>query len=153
MTDIPKKTGLYIGPELHDLLAAHTEAGRSISSTINSIADRYQETIRRSMPKLTLGEWCLIFDSLNGYQSRPAVNAVGGITLNVLDSVELDHLDEKWDVDGHALVKKLRAMSWPQLLSILDASERWWAENHGEGKPIKESVPAIVGKHNVTDNA
>ncbi len=151
MTDIPKKTGLYIGPELRDLLAAHTAAGRSISGTVNTVADRYQETVRRSMPRLSLGEWCLIFDSLNGYFASPASTAVGGIALNVSDAVELDRLDEKWDVDGRALVDKLRAMSWPQLLSILDASERWWIENDGKSTDIDESVRAAVGENNVTN--
>ncbi len=150
MTDIPKKTGLYIGPELHDLLADHTAAGRSISSTINTIADRYQETVRRSMPRFSLGEWCLIFDSLNGYFARPASTAVGGIAINVSDGVELDRLDEKWDVDGRALVEKLRSMSWPQLLAILDASERWWAATNENTATVDESIPAIVGEHNVS---
>lgn len=44
----------------------------------------------------------------------------------IADAVSLDRLDEKWEIDGAALVEKIRASGILGQTALIDASERWW---------------------------
>jgi hypothetical protein len=137
-----RKKSIWVGEALERALAERVEerATGSTSSIINCIADRYCETVRRSTPDLTQDEWMLIFDSLNGVVLTDSAQSVAGLWGGIEDSIELDGLDEKWSVDGQALVEKLRALDYPQQVAIADTAERYWAKfgtgtgavDHGE---------------------
>lgn len=143
-----KRKSIYIGDALQRLLEAHVgdESGfRSTSGIINAVADRYSEVVRRSMPRFTVNEWCLIWDALNGvWMQEPASLAVSGVPLNVSDSIQLNRYDKKWEVDGDALMRKISDLPFCGLLAIVDAAERFWARDDWP-QDHAEMVSAVVG--------
>ncbi len=48
-------------------------------------------------------------------------------------------VDEKWEVDGKALVEKLRGLSDTQALALIDAAERFWNER-GDGQETETTA-------------
>ena len=53
----------------------------------------------------------------------------------IADAIELDALDRKWEVDGPALLVKLRALTFSQEVALLEQIEAWWArsrQDHGQ---------------------
>ncbi|MFY9604024.1 MAG: hypothetical protein WAR00_05190, partial [bacterium] len=56
-------------------------------------------------------------------------------------------LDKKWQVDGKALVKKLKALSHVQALALVDAAERFWQANTGTntGTADDEDIKKFFG--------
>ena len=136
MTEKPKKKtrgenriSIYPSPSIHELLTAHRKGEgakvENLSLLMGTAVARYLETVRRSTPILSGREWCLIFDSLNG-GVRDDPFLVPDLAHGISDSISLDHLDEKWGVDGAALLNKLQEMAYPQLMVICEQSERFW---------------------------
>ena len=147
-----KKRSLYIGPELNDYIHHHSKKIGSVSGCVNVLADRYQEIVKRCTPKLTLGEWCLIFDSLNGYMSSQSSSiAIQGIEWNIRDSIAMEKLDKKWKVNGDELMKKIVNFDAAKRVAIIDAAEKWWGAVDGTHTDMDESIKQVVGKHNVID--
>ena len=150
-----KRTSIYIGSELTRLLNGRSDANsglRSTSGVLNAVADRYLEIVRRSLPTLTEGEWCLIWDSLNGVWAQDNAGLyVPGIIMGVSDSISLDALDQKWSVDGKALLSKLHEMSFCNLVAIVDSAELFWADNAAEDENISDVVRRIVGEQHVQE--
>ena len=132
----PKRYSIYSSPALEAALSSRIDptAGddgggfRSRSSLISAIADRYAEICRRESPLLSLNEWLMIFDSLNGcWMLEPASLAANGIALEVSDAATLNATDEKWGVpDGKDLARRIDALSFGAKVAILDAAERFW---------------------------
>jgi hypothetical protein len=58
------------------------------------------------------------------------------------DGITLEDLAEKWEVDGSALVEKLKGYSDIQCLAICDAAERFW-ETADENRSIPETVREV----------
>ena len=149
-----KRIAIYVGEALLRFLDNHgseEKLGRSRSALINGMADRYQEVIRRSMPTLSANEWCLIWDALNGiWMGEPASLSVFSVPMEAADHIKLNGADEKWEIDGPALVKRLADMGWPELLAIVDATERFWATDFPEETGRYDMVTSIVGQGAVT---
>ena len=87
----------------------------------------------RLVGQFSAGELALIADSSNG--TRWDAYSVPLLYANVEDGLD-DGLAEKWEVEGAALVAKLRALSYIEAAAIVDAVERWWA--HEPRPPFAE---------------
>lgn len=150
-----KRITIYKGDALERLLSARATndaAFRSASGVLNAVADRYLEAVRRATPRLTQGEWCLLWDSLNGvWMADNAGMYVMSVTQGVSDSITLDGLDRKWSVDGSALVGKLAGMSYCELMAVVDSAERFWARDANADADLGETVRAIVGAAAIAD--
>ena len=120
-----RKTSIYLREELEEKLKVR---GKETSSLINRDLERLYSLYQRSLRQvqLTPAEACLIVDSQNGtlHDARSAPMLWGGIE----DSINLDGLAEKWEIDGPALVEKLKQLNDLQCMSIIDAAERFWEE-------------------------
>lgn len=96
---------------------------------------RYRELLRLALQEvsLTRGEACLCCDANNGIGS---MDLLGGgeqtewrwWPANVEDAIRLNRGDQKWGVDGPALVAKIRSMTPVQLCAVADAMERFWRQ-------------------------
>lgn len=96
------------------------------SSGVEEILNRYKELIaieKRNLG-LTKNEAMLIVDSLNATIKDMMV--IHGLEYNIEDGIHYEGLDEKWEVDGKALVEKLKSMNNLQRLAILDCVEYYW---------------------------
>jgi hypothetical protein len=90
--------------------------------------DRYRDVLARSLPKFSVGEACLLCDICNGWFVTTASYCL--IWMEVEDGIELDGLDEKWEVDSPGFVDRLKALTPAENIAVIDAIERWF-----EGTP------------------
>lgn len=128
----PAPLSVYRHPEILAALEARaTDADVSASEWVRRIVVRYEEMVRRSRPELDERQWNLIRDALNGIlildQWSPAY-----VSAEIEDAIALNRLDLKWEVDGPALLARLRALTYPQLVAIVDDAERFWANSTRE---------------------
>lgn len=123
-----KKSGVYIGSELEAAIGP-LDNSISVSHRINRLGDRYREIMRRTQieKKLTEAEWNLMRDSLNGTINEPA-SQITRLWHGIEDSIKLDGLAQKWDVDGDALLSKLRDLTYVEEVAAVEFVERWWIE-------------------------
>jgi hypothetical protein len=97
------------------------------SSVIAKSLDRYFYAIaaaRRGLrSRFNSAEQGLILDVANGalFASPCAI----GFLEHEVAAALVDGAAEKWQVDGPALMKKLKALSYVEKLALIDAVERW----------------------------
>lgn len=157
MTKKPRRKSIYVGKALQALLDTHNASDeeaalRSTSALINAVADRYTHITRHSRPLLSVNEWLLVFDALNGvWLSDNASLSLAGVAFGVADAIQLDQIDRKWSVDGPALVDQLRSLSTCELLAVVDAAEQFWSGRFDRGE-YPEIVAAIVGNVKPAEN-
>lgn len=89
---------------------------------------RYRNLLARALRDITFtrGEACLICDALNG--TAIFEQEYMFIAAEIEDSIRLNGTDEKWSVDGPALLGKLSKASATTLCAIADAAERFWQD-------------------------
>lgn len=106
---------------------ANNGGGRGMSHRLAQIADRYQEILRRAAPPaLSDGEMNALRDACNGTLHEPAALIRGSLWIGIEDSLP-DGLAEKWQIDGAALVEKLRGLTYPQEVALVEQIEAYWA--------------------------
>ena len=109
-------------------LEEHADNGQSVHMAAREAVECYAIVLEQELRRLDLTEpeASLIVDALNGCMTEP--HTVGLVWANVADAVSLDHLDRKWDVDGPALVQKVRSMTPCQAAALADAVARFWKD-------------------------
>jgi len=117
----------------------------SRSSVINRDLDRLYTLYSRALRRigLTIDEACLIVDVLNGTirDTRSALM----FSFGVKDAIELDGLDEKWNVDGRALIEKLSTLDEISCMAVVDAAERYWYGEKYRTMDVREGVKEVFG--------
>ena len=90
---------------------------------------RYYEALRHARATLRTvfkaNEVALILDVLNGPRLDDPYH-VAWITAEIEDGIRLNRLDEKWQVNGAALLDILAGLSYVEKCALADAAERWW---------------------------
>lgn len=115
--------------------------------------DRYYAILAAELRGVHLSEpeAMLLIDSLQGVLHELPESAPTMLWAGVDDSIRLDGLDAKWDVDGPALVATLRALSPAQAMAVIDAVERWWviagaaAAGEGDVPAERDQRARVVG--------
>jgi uncharacterized protein (DUF885 family) len=143
------KFSISLQPDVAEKIQARRERfeAKSIerSVVINKSLDRYffilDQARRRLAELLTDGEIGLILDVLNGTLFAEPFS-IQLVPAEIEDSFP-DGYTQKWKVDGPALVMKLRGLSYAELVSLVDAVERWWnrvsaGEQPGHGEALKK---------------
>jgi len=124
----PRTVSIYLRPELEaELEARGDNRNHIIHRDLERLYTLYRLALREV--KLTLPEAWFIVDMLNG--TIMDANTAGLLWASAEDACAMDGLDKKWQVDGKALVKKLKALSHVQALALTDAAERFWQANTG----------------------
>ncbi|NLC57471.1 MAG: hypothetical protein GX774_11590 [Armatimonadetes bacterium] len=97
------------------------------SATIAKSLDRYfyaLNSARRDLrERFSAAEQGLLIDVMNGALFASPC-AIGFLEHEVADAL-IDGAAERWHVDGPALMKKLKALSYCEKLALIDAAERW----------------------------
>lgn len=158
-----KRYSIYASAVLDRALAERIgedgeEGLRSRSATLTYMADRYAEICRRSLPLLTLNEWLLICDAMNGTASWDyPLGAATGLAHNVHDGCDMNGLGDKWAVaDWRGLVSRLADLPFASQIAVVDAAERFWATDaqpsnasHDDEHPFahwRATIRRLVGK-------
>lgn len=101
----------------------------------------YKHTLRELKGKFTDGELKLMIDVFNSTALTP-IMAGQQLDLQVLDGMELDGLDQKWEVDKAELMAKVNALTIFQAACLeIWANGFWCAEKSDVEKP------GSIGKH------
>jgi hypothetical protein len=84
--------------------------------------------LERVRQVLTSDEAKVILEVQNGAAvlGHPAIWIKGGLALNVQDGIELNKLDEKWDVDGEDLLRKIQRLGSGEIAALLDWCRTMW---------------------------
>lgn len=95
------------------------------------------------VPRLSAAEGLLIADALSGTACLPHDASL--LWSDVQDAIELDRLDEEWDVDGPALVAKLRAASELESRVLLERlhAATLLSERHATTPSLEESLRLV----------
>ena len=105
-------------------LQERSELGKSPSLIAEEMIDCHLYLLQRSLPTFSENEAMLLVDAMNGCILD--YHTSGLLWANIADAVDSDHLDEKWHVDGKALVEQLRALTPFEQWAIYDAIQRAW---------------------------
>lgn len=123
-----KRTSTYLSDRTVDILDAAMGDAGSLSGEINKAIDRYNEVVRRHRgveKQFSEAELNALRDVANGWWAEPAATIAGGLALELEDSLP-DGIAAKWEIDGEALLVKLRALSYADQLALVAGIEAWW---------------------------
>ncbi len=125
--------------------------GGENAETVRTLAERYLYALQQELRavSLTEAEALLILDAANGTLWEP--HSAGLLWAEVDDSLA-DGLAEKWDVDGPALVAKLKALTYTQSLAVVDACEVW-GRQYSQNEDRKMTLHAVGLVHYVSGEA
>jgi hypothetical protein len=139
-----KKTAPRIADKTFDFL---TTVFPTVNAGLEYLADAfpglYGRTIRDTLPKFDRAELMLIIDVFNGTMLTSGL-AGQHLALNVADGIDLDKLDEKWELDRAGIMDKLAALSpFESCCLELWANGFWYAgADHSEKPGIEVYVEA-----------
>lgn len=128
-----KPISITIEPEVLDWL---DERGDNRSEGVTRDLTRYYRLLAEARTtlrdKISPAELSAIIDVQNGHWYAKKLHA-DEIWANVEDGCRLDGLAAKWDIDGPALVEKLKTLDLSCVHALSDATERFWqAVGHGD---------------------
>lgn len=102
-----------------------------LGSTARRDLERYYQVVRDELRQLQLTqrEVLLVLDAMNGVIVDPPQMYRSTLLLDVADHIRLNAADEKWDIDGEGLIRRLESLSPGTLISLVDLAERFWARS------------------------
>ena len=114
--------------------APNREAASGRSGQIASDLARYYEALARARKALrsqfSTPELSAILDVCNG--TVYGAHSIPWLYASMQDALE-DGIAAKWQIDGPALVAKLRALSYIDAAALVDAAERAWRNLGDDG--------------------
>lgn len=110
---------------LQNDIAERIEPGKSAGLIGQRDLTRYYEALDIHRSQFSLAEAMLLADALNGCLFSDLVS-IQLVWASIDDAIKEDQLDQKWGVDGPAVVQQLRDMTYIQKLAVVDAIERAW---------------------------
>jgi hypothetical protein len=112
--------------------------------TLDAFPALYRRTLHDLKGKFSRGELCLMIDVFNATALTPQL-AGQQIGANVADGIELDHLDEKWEIDGDALNAKIDALTIFEASCLeIWANGFWYRSNPEEPLDIETWVKQLL---------
>jgi len=138
-----KKT-IYLSDQVEQVLGNPD----SLSGRISSIVLRYGEIMRLECPELSVNEWMMICDILNGTildcDNRDA-DPARFLWADIAESGQLDGMAAKWEIDTESLSQRVRDMSHSQRCAIIEIVTRFWTGEHtGEYAELLGKIGAKI---------
>lgn len=111
---------------------------------LESFPAMYRATLARELKgRFTTGELSLIIDNTNGLMLMPEL-AGQHLVLNISDAIAIEHLDERWSIDGETLVGKLQSLSLFQIAVLELWARGFWVQHTNSQHPI--TIEAYVSQ-------
>ena len=130
---------------LYRLLALRGEE-HNFSQMIDTAVDRYLITIANSLPNFADAEWCLIFDALKATYVSHEISLLA-IGDEVLEAIEYEGLDTKWEVDGDRLKEKLTGLTYAEQQAMGEMVETFRIFRQMGGHDSYSAVIADIKTH------
>lgn len=119
---------VYLSDQALEIIGPDPE---SLAGRINSIIIRYGEVARRHCPSFSVGEWCAIFDTLNGTWLMAEHGNTDPARYLWAEVSDNEGIGDKWSINQTALVERLRGMSYAENIAIIEAVTRFWQDDSG----------------------
>lgn len=118
-----KRTSIYLNPPLEEAL----KGADSTSGRLGQICDRYTETNRRARiaQRFSEAELNAFRDCCNGTIFGPAQLIDGAVLANFEDSLQ-DGIAGKWGIDAPTTIAKLRELTYPDQVALVEDIEAFW---------------------------
>ena len=141
-----KKSTIHIPATIVEAIDLDGDAGESLSGRIALIVERYRQIVADHAPELSRNEWMACMDVMNGmFTGMGDPIAAKFIWASVDDACSMEGLADKWEIDGAALVKKLRALDTAGAISVAEVGRRFWSRASGKsGDQALDLALAIV---------
>lgn len=127
-------------PDVFKEVSSRVRGSRDRSATIARDLNRLYDLYKLALlgVQLTTAEACLVCDALNG--TWMDVGSADTLWAEVADGIRLNGLDQKWGVDGEALIAKLKGLDRLTCLALVDAAERFWVVAPTSGEDTRALV-------------
>jgi hypothetical protein len=133
MSTKSQRSTIHIPAPIVEALDLDKDAGESLSGRIALIVERYRQIISDHCPELSRNEWMACMDVMNGmFTGMGEPTAVKFLWASVDDACSMEGLAEKWEIDGPALVKKLRALDTAGAIAVAEIGRRFWSRASGK---------------------
>jgi len=138
-----------IAPKIEDSSAEFiAENFRSLNSgcryVLDSFKSLHQRTLHEIAGRFTRGELMLMIDCFNATALTAGI-AGQHLELNCSDAIDLDNMDQKWEIDGGALKQKLSELTIYEAACLeIWANGFWYGGPGSEGRDIEEYVAALT---------
>ena len=117
--------------QLKQAIATRTDG--SIGAIAERDLTRYYLLLAHELKRLKLSsnEAMFFCDLLNGTLSDFHINPANMLLIDALDGIDMDKLDQKWELDK-GLLAKISEFNILQAAAIIDGVERFWMRSHEE---------------------
>ena len=109
-------------------LNPQTEPSEILTDTVA----RYLALIRRSLPDLSVPEWCCVVDALGKGWEGSEVRVLR-VDAEVSAAMDERDLDRQWSVDGQRLRHRLSQLPFEGKQAVGEVTEMFWMANRDEG--------------------
>lgn len=139
----PPTTRTPISITIEPALLTQLDArGENRSQQVTQDLGRYYRLLADARTRLRAilarAELCAIIDIQNGHRYSAPLYA-DEILANVEDGCRLEGFDQKWEIDGPGLAKKLKTLDLLAVHALADATQRFW---HAVGVGDERRDPA-----------
>ena len=115
-----KRPSVYLTDQSLRFLEAR---GESLSGAINQTVDRYEQVIKQvDLPKFTETEINILLNATSGVLYQPA-EMIAGLWQGIEDDL-IDDLTGSIDAADMALIEKLKKLTYPQEVALLERLEQ-----------------------------
>jgi hypothetical protein len=138
-----------------ELQAALLERGENPIAIELRDLKRYYSLLNYHLLELTLcpSEVHLVCDALKDYRVEDDSEQARVVWKQVAAAMQRDQLDQKWKIDGSALIRKLQALNHLQFIALVDAVERFWIREKSNLHETKEAKLSRIGLIRCCDSA
>jgi hypothetical protein len=129
------------------LKAALLQRGENTSAVGLRDLNRYYVLLNYHLLELTLtaGEANLICEALKDYQFEDDSEQAKAIWKRVDAAIQQEHLDQKWNVNREAFVRKLQGLTHLQAVALVDGVEQYWVrEQLNLHEPLETKLSRVA---------
>jgi hypothetical protein len=111
--------------------------------------DVWKQAYRHSLVSMkglfTAGELCLFIDTHNGLMLSAHHYNSNTLAAGTSDSIALDGMDRKWEIDAGQILDKIRALTPMQALCLeIWATGFWYGQEPAEDRDIQEYIKTLL---------
>jgi len=146
-----QKTSIYLTDRTIDIINDYPNYAMPIgtqkleykvSEMVNSLHSTSIQTRLELKNYFTVNEAAVLCDIHNGYINPSYEISKQLLILNFIDACELEHIDEKWNIDKYVLINKLEKLTTFQVYVVKLLINMFW-DSEDKSKTIMKKIAEI----------